>query len=288
LRKRKYGSSSEESEETVGEELIGPWLTPKRVRVRKKSSENIGDEDEEEEEEDDEDEEEDKAEATNPAVADMSPENLSSRLQHQKLSIQQSRESGYSMHSLFESETRFVVDTGRQHNESTEQDIKPHYCSVDSLFESKPGLTTYNGRQHCESNGWRSKGHDSSKPKSEPKKEDDSLPSVQQHQPSHQFEYSQSHSCCTDSVLESDTSHWDTSRDHSLEAEIVFAYDLPDVPRTAAEMLKLPTGSYRRDEHSPQLSEIDENDFARWFNDKREERQKERTTGTHSCNKRRV
>jgi hypothetical protein len=301
LLKRKYENSSEESEETAGEELMGPWLTPKRVCVRKESSEKIGDEgeeeeeeesdeeeeeeeeeeeDEEEDEEDEDEEDEDEDEATGPALADMSPENLSSGLQYQRLSSQQSRESGCLMDSLFESEIVLFAQGGHPHNECQgkqgQQDIKLHYYSVDSLFESGPSLMTYNGHQHCESNGWRSKGHDSSKSKSEPKKEADSLPSVQQHQPSYQFEYSQKHSCCTDSVLESDTSHWDTSRDHSLEAEIVFAYDLADVPRTAAEMLKLPMSSYRRDVHSPQLPEIDENDFARWFNDNREERQKER------------
>ncbi len=48
-----------------------------------------------------------------------------------------------------------------------------------------------------------------------------------------------------------------------MEAEMVFAYNLPDVPRTAGEIPEVPQIPFRRVEHVDGLPAIDENDFTR-------------------------
>ncbi len=79
----------------------------------------------------------------------------------------------------------------------------------------------------------------------------------------HRFEYSKNHTCCSDSVFESDDSDWDMSRDHSMEAEMVFAYNLPNVPRTVGEIPEVPPVPFTPTEHVGGLPEIDDNSFAR-------------------------
>ncbi|ERF69932.1 hypothetical protein EPUS_05476 [Endocarpon pusillum Z07020] len=79
----------------------------------------------------------------------------------------------------------------------------------------------------------------------------------------HKFGYSENHTCCSDSVFEFNDSYWDMSRDHSMEAEIVSAYDLPDVPRTAGEISEVPQIPFKPVEQVGVLAEIDEDDFAR-------------------------
>lgn len=87
---------------------------------------------------------------------------------------------------------------------------------------------------------------------------------------SRQAHNSKTHSCCTDSIWESDTSYWDTSRDHDMEAEIVFAYDLPNIPRNFAELPEQPTSFYELEDHPGELPPIDAEDFARAFRQNRQ------------------
>jgi hypothetical protein len=104
-------------------------------------------------------------------------------------------------------------------------------------------------------------------------------PSVPQQQPqqlTHIFGYNQNHSYRSDSVWESDTSFWDISRHHDLEAEIVVAYHFPDVHRTPRDIPEMATSSYKLKENVANLQEVDEDGFASFMSDKRAEAKRER------------
>lgn len=151
---------------------------------------------------------------------------------------------------------------GRRHCVSESGEIPDDDCSLNSCSESESGSSagTSEGSQD---DGWDEIDTGPSHSDARPAffgSEADRTSGVPQ---ARVFEYSKNHTCGSDSVFESDNSDWDMSRDHSLEAEMVHAHDLPDVPRTAGEILEVPQRPFRPLEQPVGLPEIDEDEFAR-------------------------
>lgn len=145
-----------------------------------------------------------------------------------------------------EYETLMARPGGHRHGVSENGEMQDHDCSLDacSEFESESATGTSEGSQD---DGW-------DEIETIVESQAEQTPSERQ---VHNFVYSENH------TFESNDSGWDMSRDHSMEAEIVSAYELPDVPRTASEIPEVPQIPFKPGEHVAVLPEIDEADFAR-------------------------
>jgi hypothetical protein len=171
-----------------------------------------------------------------------------------------------SMNSLFDSDTALEERGGHQYRESMSWDSRN--CSLMSLFESDTAMRSLSGHQHTKSDSTKGQDEACSLMSVFESKEASAIPGGhQQHQSASRFQYGESHGCSLDSILESETSEWDNSRDHTLEAEIVATYNLPAIPRTVNDIPSKQNG---------QPAEIDENDFAQSFAAHREDFENER------------
>jgi hypothetical protein len=149
-----------------------------------------------------------------------------------------------------------------------EQEEKAAIHSVDADLPAKSSLS---GLQDQESSGRDSQGPDGSMDSLyglQTAAESGSSDSSHQQEASYDFEYSQDHRCCTNSLRGSDTSYWNSSRDHKMESEIMVGYNLPAVPRTTGVISEMSTAK--------QNHEICEHNFARAYRSNKEEFEQER------------
>lgn len=185
-----------------------------------------------------------------------------------------------SIDSLYKTEMDMAGAGGYEHDDSSSRGTSCYGSSFDSSFKFPVAMTASEGHQHGGSVGEETGVRDCSMDGlfgSETEMKTAKTPSAHQYQkPTHKMRDGQNHSCCTDSLFESDTSSGDTSRDHSIEAEIVFTYDLPYVPQTAGEIPELPKRSPELTELTRPLVEIDENDFSRALYASRKQFEQER------------
>jgi hypothetical protein len=300
-KKRRYESSSEESEETEDENL-SDWLnkstpTPKRPKLTlitkfPTESESEGETDESGDEESESgsekswdtewgwainepgDEEDDEEVEADSGVGDLSVQNSPGGRQ----SI------GSELNKLFKSESAMEIDGGHQHQQSDNKHSQGKDSSLDALIQSNSAIMTQ-GQPQNQINSRKFQNQDSSLD-AVFESQDENAPSVHQQQQSKHG--SKSHSCGTDSIFESDNSLWDTLRDHSMDAEIVATYDLSDIPKMAGEIPEIPNGLLELKELGEQLPEINENDFARALCDNRDEFERDRIYWTMQLERRKV
>ena len=162
----------------------------------------------------------------------------------------------------FEYEALMARPGGHRHGVSESGEIQDDDCSLDACPESESESATGTS-EGSQDDGWDEIETGPSHSDAMASIVESEVEQTTGGRQTHMFVYSEKHTCCSDSVFESNDSCWDMSRDHSMEAEIVFAYDLPDVPRTAGEIPEVPQIPFKPVEHVGALPEIDEDDFAR-------------------------